>query len=267
MFTEWRPAVIIRIAELPIKGDWNSCMDRAVRAVKLSPLPDVIVFPELFTIGFVLDRIAEHAITIQDLKNSPLAEAASETGIWVVGGTFPVKTDHGIVNMLPVWDNSGTLVHTTEKVHLFKNMGEDSVFKEGIPSGVFKIRGVTAGASVCYDLRFPELFRRHALNGARIIFLPAQWPEPRLELFRSFLRARAGEAQIFFVGCNLGGDHLGVRFRGGGGIASPAGEMLEWIDADENVRDYSVDMNEVDRVRKRIACLEDRRPEKYGVKA
>lgn len=257
--------MIIRIAELPIKGDWNSCMDRAIHSAELSPKPDVIVLPELFTIGFVLDRIAEYAITIQDLKNSPLAEAASGLGISVVGGTFPVKTDRGIINMLPVWDSNGKLIHTTEKAHLFKNMGEDSAFTEGIPSGVFKIRGVTAGASVCYDLRFPELFRRLALNGARIIFLPAQWPESRLELFRSFLRARAGEAQIFFVGCNLGGNHLGVRFRGGGGIVSPSGKMLNWIDVDKYVRDYDIDINEVDRVRKRIACLEDRRPEIYGV--
>ncbi|MCD4706644.1 MAG: carbon-nitrogen family hydrolase [Candidatus Sabulitectum sp.] len=257
--------MIIRIAELPILGDWNTCMERAIHSMGLTPKPDVIVLPELFQIGFVLDEIPGHAITQEDINSLPLAEAASELGVWVVGGTFPVKTNRGIVNLLPVWDNSGELIHTTEKVHLFKNMGEDSVFTGGKPSGVFNLNGVTAGASICYDLRFPELFRKHTLNGARIIFLPAQWPEPRLELFRSFLRARAGEAQVFFVGCNLGGDHLGVRFRGGGGIASPAGEMLSWTDVDEFVRDFDVQMDEVNRVRSRIACLEDRRPEMYGV--
>jgi len=267
IFGQWKNGdcgMIVRLAELPVAENWNRCISSAVSAVTLSPLPDIVVLPELFSIGYVLDRISDAAISIEDLKNSPLAQAASETGVSVVGGTFPVRTDRGTVNMLPVWDGAGNLIHTTQKVHLFKNMGEDTVFTAGVPSGTFKINGITAGASVCYDLRFPELFRLHALGGARIVFLPAQWPQPRLELFRSFIRARAGEAQIFFVGCNIGGDHLGVRFRGGGGIASPAGKMLEWIDVDEYVRDFDVQMDEVDRVRSRISCLDDRRPEVYG---
>lgn len=259
--------MIIRLAELPVTGDWNHCIERALHSVGVTPKPDVIVFPELFSIGFVLDEISEQAITKDDLKAHALSRAAVEHGVSIVGGTFPVRTDRGIINMLPVWNDKGQLIHTTEKSHLFRNMGEDSVFTAGTPSGVFQINGITAGASVCYDLRFPELFRSHALAGARIIFLPAQWPEPRLELFRSFLRARAGEAQVFFVGCNLGEDHLGVRFRGGGGIASPAGKMLQWKDAGEYLRDYDVDMNEVDRIREKISCLEDRRPEIYGVEA
>jgi predicted amidohydrolase len=259
--------MIIRMAELPVSGDWNCCIERAVSAVKLAPVPDIFVLPELFSIGFVLSRIVKSSITVDELKQSPLARAASDTGVSIVGGTFPVKKGKKIVNMLPVWNSEGNLIHTAEKVHLFRNMGEDTVFTGGTPSGTFPIKGVTAGASVCYDLRFPELFRLHTLNGARIVFLPAQWPEPRLELFRSFLRARAGEAQVFFVGCNLGGDHLGVRFRGGGGISSPAGRLLPWADIDEYVRDYEVDMDEVDRVRSRISCLEDRRPEVYGAEA
>jgi predicted amidohydrolase len=256
--------MIVRLAELPVAGDWDRCVDSAVRVLGLSPLPDVLVLPELFSIGYVLDRISDAAISVEDLKNSPLAQAASEKGVSVVGGTFPVRTDRGTVNMLPVWDGAGKLIHTTQKVHLFKNMGEDTVFAAGIPSGTFEINGVTAGASVCYDLRFPELFRLHALGGARIVFLPAQWPHPRLELFRSFVRARAGESQIFFAGCNIGGDHLGVKFRGGGGIASPSGKMLPWTDVDEFVRDFDAQMDEVDRVRSRISCLDDRRPEVYG---
>ncbi|MCK5840584.1 MAG: carbon-nitrogen family hydrolase [Candidatus Sabulitectum sp.] len=257
--------MIIRLAELPVAGDWDFCMARAVHSVGITPKPDVIVFPELFSIGFVLDKIPELAIREADLRGHALSKAALAHGVSIVGGTLPVRTSRGIINMLPVWDSKGQLIHTTEKSHLFRNMGEDSVFTAGTPSGVFQINGITAGASVCYDLRFPELFRRHTLKGARIIFLPAQWPEPRIELFRSFLRARAGEAQVFFVGCNLGGDHLGVRFRGGGGIASPAGKMLKWMDTGEYLRDFDVDMNEVDIVRNRIACLEDRRPEIYGV--
>ena len=236
----------------------------ALRAVEKPPVPDVLVLPELFTVGFVLNKIAEYAITEEELTRLPLAGAAAEKGIWIVGGTFPVRTKRGIVNMLPVYDSTGKLVHTTEKTHLFRNMGEDTAFTPGIPAGVFTLNGVTTGASVCYDLRFPELFRRHVLRGAEMLVLPAQWPYPRLELFQSLLRARAGEAQVFAVGCNIGGDHLGVHFRGGGGVIHPSGKMIPGERVDEYTADYTVEPGDVARVREKINCLEDRRPEMYG---
>lgn len=253
----------IRIAELPILGDWDFCINQAIQSAEITPIPDILVLPELFTIGFELDKIGDRAITWEELNRHPLGSVAAKQGISIVGGSFPVKTERGIINMLPIWDNHGSLIHTTEKIHLFKNMLEDSVFTGGDPADIFTICGVAAGASICYDLRFPELFRRHALNGAKIIFLPAQWPEARIELFQSFLRARAGEAQLFFVGCNLGGEHLGEKFRGGGGIAAPDGTMVNYTKVNEYVKDFEIDISEVDGVRERINCLEDRRPETY----
>jgi len=256
--------MVIRLAELPIRGDWNSCMDSAVDALRLSPRPDVMVLPELFTIGFDLEKIEEAAITPDELETLPLAGAAGERLVWVIGGSFPVKTGRGILNTLPVYNSEGCLVHTTEKSHLFRNMKEDTVFSAGRPSGVFGMKELTAGAAVCYDLRFPELFRDLSIAGAGIIFIPAQWPEPRIELFRSFLRARSGEAQVFTVGCNLGGEHMGVRFNGGGGVSSPSGDMIGYHDVAEHIRDYQIDFNEIDLVRAQISCLADRRPEVYG---
>jgi len=255
--------MIIRIAELPIVGDWDFCTDQAIKSAELSPIPDVLVLPELFTIGFDFGKISENTITREDLIKHPLASLAVKHRMFIVGGSFPVKTERGVINMLPVWDNNGNLIHTTEKVHLFKNMDEHTAFVAGKPSDIFTINGIKAGASICYDLRFPELFRRHALNGAKIIFLPAEWPEVRIELFQSLLRARAGEAQLFFVGCNLGGDHLGEKFRGGGGVVAPDGSMVKFTQINEYVKDYEIDINDVERVRERINCLEDRRPEIY----
>lgn len=255
--------LIIRLAELPITDSWNECMEKAVIAAYLKPLPDVLILPELFTIGFVLDSIQKNALEPEQLETVPLADAAADTGVWIVGGTFPVRTPRGIVNMLPVYDGRGKLVHTTEKTHLFRNMGEDSVFTAGEPAGVFDLKGVAAGASVCYDLRFPELFRKHVLAGAELLVLPAQWPQPRLELFRSLLKARSAEAQVFTAGCNLGGEHLGVRFHGGGGIATPSGKMIEPVQVEEYIRDFTLDIGEVKRTREKIDCLSDRRPDVY----
>jgi omega-amidase len=254
----------IRLAEIPIQRSWGASMNLGLRAAEIKPVPDVLILPELFTIGFVLNRIAESAITEEQLATLPLAAAARENGTWIVGGSFPVKTSRGIVNMLPVYDPEGKLVHTTEKTHLFRYMGENTVFTPGNPAGVFNLKGIPAGASVCYDLRFPELFRRHVLKGAEILLLPAQWPQSRIELFRSLLVARSAEAQVFTVGCNLGGDHLGVSFKGGGGVSHPSGKLLEGSPIDEYTRDFKIERIDVTSIREKINCIEDRRPEVYG---
>jgi omega-amidase len=256
--------LILRIAQIPVQASWNASMQTALKAAEARPRPDVLILPELFTIGYVLHEIPGCAISQDELHELPLAVAAGELGIWIIGGTFPVRKGDAVVNMLPVYDDTGSLVHTTEKVHLFRNMGEDTVFAPGTPAGVMDLKGTVTGISICYDLRFPELFRRHVLKGAELLVVPAQWPEPRLSLFRSFLRARSGEAQVFTAGCNIGGEHLGVRFGGGGGVSHPSGKMVPGSPVSEYVKDHEIDMGDVKRVRERIDCLSDRRPEVYG---
>lgn len=256
--------LVVRLCELPIGGDPDRCMKRAVSACVKAPVPDVAVLPELFTIGYRLDRIREAALTPSDLQKLPLARAAGSAGVWIVGGSFPVRTSRGIVNTMPVFDPGGRLVHTVEKIHLFRNMGEDTVFSGGSPAGVFRMGGITAGAAICYDLRFPEVWRPMALGGARVMFVVAQWPKPRRKVFRSLLQARSAEAQVFTVGCNLGGDHLGAQFRGGGGVSSPSCDFIRGVPVSPGVRDFEIHPGQVDTERNRIDCLADRRPEVYG---
>lgn len=239
-------------------------MERSIAAISTAPLPDVAVLPELFTIGFALDRIDGAALSLSDLSGLPLARVARECGMWVLGGSFPVRTSRGVVNTMPVYSPSGSLVHTAGKIHLFRPMGEHTAFTGGLPSGVFDMQGISAGAAVCYDLRFPEVFRDLALGGALILFVAAQWPVQRRKVFRCLLQARSSEAQVFTVGCNLGGDHLGSRYRGGGGVCAPSGDFLKGRRVAAGVTDYELDMTLVERERKRINCLADRRPEAYG---
>lgn len=256
--------LVVRTCELPVRGSWENCMEMAVKASSIAPHPDVAVLPELFTIGFAMERISGAALDPSDLPDLPLAGVARECGMWVLGGSFPVRKPEGIVNTMPVYGPAGELVHTAEKIHLFRSMGEHTAFTGGFPSGLFRIKGIPAGASVCYDLRFPEVFRDLTLDGALILFVAAQWPVQRRKVFRCLLQARSAEAQVFTVGCNLGGDHLGSRFRGGGGVCTPSGDFLKGRKVAPGVTDYSLDMALVAHERKRINCLADRRPEVYG---
>lgn len=259
--------MILRIIELPISATPGITFEAYRNAALLEPLPDVVVFPELFSVGFDLKRIPDMAYDEEEISNLGFADLAIEGSFWLAGGTVPVcRPDGRIINRFHMWNASGKIIYTTEKVHLFRQMGEDTVFSAGHSSGTFDLDNIIkAGAVVCYDLRFPELFRKLTLAGAELIIVPAQWPDKRKELFLAFLSVRAAEAQVFVAGCNIGGDHLGVSFRGGGSVAKPSGEILEFSEVSEYVKDYSIDSAEVEEMRSKLDCLADRRPEEYGV--
>jgi predicted amidohydrolase len=254
----------IRTVELPVPKSPEGALEAFLDAASAGPRPDVVVLPELFSTGYVLERLPALAVTEDGMRESLAPRFSREYGCWLFAGTWPVMTESGLKNTLFVFDPDGNLAHRTEKAHLFRQMGEDSVFAPGTPSGVFDLGGTPAGSVVCYDLRFPELSRRLTLAGARIVFVPAQWPEARQDLFRCLLRARSAEAQVFFVGCNIGGEHLGVRFGGGGGVAHPSGDLVKPEETRDGVKDYIIDPADVGRMRQKVDCLRDRRPEVYS---
>lgn len=257
--------MVIRLVQIDIEGTPDESMERFLQAAVMQPLPHTAVLPELFTTGYLLDSIPDLACSPGELVTLPPARAAGENSMWIVAGTLPVSEGGNVLNTMAVYGPDGELAYTTEKVHLFRQMGEDRAFTPGSCRGTFDYDSTTAGGIVCYDLRFPELSRRLALSGAEILFVPAQWPSGRRELFRSLLRARSAEAQVFTVGCNLGGEHLGVLFKGGGGVSHPGGKMVRGRDVAEGVTDYEIDLSEVREMRQRINCLADRRPEEYGL--
>ncbi|MCK4671361.1 MAG: hypothetical protein KAT47_02390 [Candidatus Aegiribacteria sp.] len=256
--------MILRLVELAIEGSPEENLEKFSEAAVASPVPDLAVLPELFMTGYVLDRIPDLALSPEELPELLPAKTAAGNSVWIVAGSFPVKSSNGVVNRMVVYNPDGKIAYTTEKVHLFRSMGEDRAFIPGKCGGTFDLSGKTAGGIVCYDLRFPELTRRITLGGASIIFVPSQWPSGRRELFRSLLRARAAESQIFVAGCNIGGEHLGVIFKGGGGVAHPTGKMLKGSIISDGITDFEIDLSDVDQIRTHIDCLSDLRPEEYG---
>jgi len=255
----------IRIVELPVPPEPAGALDSFLEAGGSGPAVDVVVLPELFATGYVLDRLADIAVTAGEMQNSSAPRFARDHGCWLLAGTWPVITPSGLRNTLFAFAPDGSLVHRNEKVHLFRQMGEEKAFTPGTPSGLFDLGGVEAGSVICYDLRFPELSRRLTLAGASIVFVPAQWPEARQDLFRCLLRARSAEAQVFFVGSNIGGEHLGVRFGGGGGVSHPSGALVEPAGTGRGTSDFIIDPADVGRMRQKLDCLRDRRPETYSM--
>ena len=131
--------------------------------------------------------------------------------------------------------------------------------------------GATALA-ICYDLRFPEIFRRYALQGAKLVVMPSQWPLARLDHFRTLIRARAIENGIYIVAVNRVGSDVDVvdeveqetAFGGHSCIVDPWGNTVVEAGFVNGVYTATIELDLVDEVQKKIPTLQDRRPTTYG---
>jgi omega-amidase len=145
-------------------------------------------------------------------------------------------------------------------------MGEVDHLSAGDALPTFDLPWGRTALAICYDLRFPEMWRRYTEAGARLIIIPAEWPARRVEQWRLLLRARAVENQLFVAGCNRAGEgpDAGDRFGGYSAVVDPWGRLLVEGGEEPGLFLASLDMGEVERCRRLFPWLQDRRPELYG---
>lgn len=243
------------------EANFNHLQDKLREAMK--ERPDVIVFPELWSTGYDLTRIRE--IGDEDGKRTRafLANFAKANNVHLVGGSIAEIVGEKAYNSSFVFDREGEYIARYRKVHLFRLMEEEKYLNAGDSLGLFHLEGTKAGVMICYDIRFPEFMRRLALEGAKVVFVPAEWPYPRLHHWRTLLMARAIENQIYIVACNRVGNGAGTEFFGHSMIIDPWGEVLAEGDEQESILSAEIDIAAVDEMRRRIPVFEDRRPELY----
>jgi predicted amidohydrolase len=225
--------------------------------------PDVIVLPELWTTGYDLARLNEIADPDGHTLLTEAGEWARRHRVNLVAGSVAVKTERGVTNTLYAFDREGHCIGRYSKVHLFRLMEEDRHLLPGAEAGLFSLDGIPCAGLICYDIRFPEWVRKHTLAGARILFVPAEWPHPRLAHWRTLLTARAIENQCFVVACNRAGSDPNNHFAGHSLILDPWGEILAEAGEKETVLWGEIDPGLVEEVRTRIPVFEDRRPDLY----
>lgn len=219
------------------------------------------VLPEMWSVGYDYKRLAKHAAQTPRVIEA-LCRQTAELSLVVVG-SLPELDEGKIYNTAYVIDR-GILVGSYRKLHLFSTMGEDRFLAAGDQSLVVSTSAGRLGIAICYDLRFPELFRKMALEGAEIVCLPAEWPKPRQEHWRTLLRARAMENQFFVVATNCCGIQGKFDFFGMSLLLSSRGEVLAEGGETDSELLAIFDYQEMLDYRKQIRCFDDRRPEIYG---
>ncbi|NQX59074.1 carbon-nitrogen family hydrolase [Paenibacillus qinlingensis] len=234
-----------------------------MEAVEAAQKPDVIIFPEMWNTGYALTEIHQLADVNGERTKTFLSGFARTHHVNIIGGSIADKKDDRVLNTIYAWDREGNEIAEYSKIHLFRLMDEEKFLHSGEQVGLFELEGVPAGAMICYDIRFPELSRKLALDGARILFVPAEWPHPRLHHWRTLLMARAIENQMYVVSCNRVGTSGTTNFFGHSMVIDPWGEVLVEGDENEAILRATIDLEEVVRVRGKIPVFEDRRPHLY----
>lgn len=223
---------------------------------------EVVLFPELWATGYDLGQVDQHATELDEGIFAEVAGLAEEHSIHIVGTLMAVKGD-GHSNTAVIFNPRGELAGEYSKVHLFELMDEPQHFVPGQRAPVFDLPWGLSALAICYDLRFPELFGKYAVMGATIVFLPAEWPYPRLMHWQALLRARAIENQFFVVACNRVGQSGDWTFFGHSSVYGPSGDLIVEGGDEEALLTTIIDLDAVDETRQLFNALEDRREEVY----
>ncbi len=215
-----------------------------------------VLLPELWTTGYALERFEEIAQECAEMTLDFLQKEARRLNIAIIGGSFPTRQADGVYSTCHIVGADGTVIAAYSKEHLFPLLSEPEYLRPGQPGGVSNTSLGKWASLICFDIRFPESARQLAYKGARVLWVPAEWPHPRLEHWRTLLRARAIENQLFVVAANRTGQGDNSDWCGHSTIIDPWGNILAEAGEEESVLVDDLDMGLVDEVRGRIPCFE-----------
>jgi predicted amidohydrolase len=213
------------VAGLQLDIAWEDPPENFARVEHLA-LPAVqagahlLVLPEMFATGFSMasERVSNHAQEIQNF----LAGLSRLHGVWVLGGyAKPGKPrPHNVCALFDPQGNQALLYH---KIHPFSLANEPKYYAAGNVLATHVVGDVRVTPLICYDLRFPEVFRVTADN-TDLYLVIASWPAARIEAWQLLLRARAVENQAFVLGVNRVGDGDGLHYSGNSALIDPMGQ-------------------------------------------
>jgi len=253
------------IVQFDVKtGDTMSNLETAL--TKIDRLADqgaeLVLLPEMWSCGFDNRKLHEHAADVPGIIEK-ISKKAKQHRI-IIAGTMPEAAGENIYNTMYVIDMDGSVAGSYRKVHLFSPTREHEYFSAGNSPVVCNTSKGLIGLMICYDLRFPELCRAVALKGAWVVLTAAQWPIERIDHWKTLLKARAVENQVFMVAANSSGRDKNLTYGGCSRIVSPFGEVMAAAEGNSPASIIAkLDPREVDKYRQSVSYLDERVPTAY----
>lgn len=224
---------------------------------------DLLVLPETFNSGFSM-RPETYAESVDGEISQLLSGLAKRYQMNIVAGVAQKQVRRNcdgqalkFYNRALAFNRQGEQIGSYTKQKLFSFANEHDAFQAGHKSEVIEIDGEPFALMICYDLRFPELFREIADQVKGVIVI-ANWPDSRQLHWETLLQARAIENQCFVIGVNrIGKDENSLNYIGGSAVFSPLGEKLAYGEADQQAIVAGLDLQQVEKVRAQFPFLKD----------
>ena len=263
----------IQMSSTPYKPQNFEKAERLIREAS-SAGAELIALPELWSCLGLQDVYRKNAEPIPGPTTEFLGGLANELGVWVLGGSI-LERDQGNserpYNTSTLFEPSGTMVASYRKIHLFdvkapdREYAESSIIAAGCEPVVARTNVTTLGLSVCYDLRFPELYRLLASRGAELLTVPSSFTlQTGKDHWELLLRARAVENQAYVVAPAQWGQKADGHWTYGRTmIVDPWGTVLSTCPDRDGYALATLDLDYLDRLRAEFPALANRRPEAY----
>ncbi|QQS37476.1 MAG: carbon-nitrogen family hydrolase [Ignavibacteriales bacterium] len=218
---------------------------------------DVIVLPEMTLTGFTMNSKKMAEVSEGD-SFKYFSDMAVKNSCDVLAGIIEVENDKYFNTLLHI-TSDGMLKNHYRKIHPFSYSDENLHYEKGNTTVVTKVQEFNTGLSICYDLRFPELYRQYGKARTELIVNIANWPVTRIEHWRTLLKARAIENQCYVVGVNRVGDDPKLHYNGYSSVFDPMGNELLSVENEEGVFVAELSLEKVKEVRTKFPFLDDMR--------
>ncbi len=220
----------------------------------------LVVLPEMWATGFSMN-VAEVAETSAAETETFLSMLAEQYQIGLLGGVVTTGADGLGRNEAVLFGTDGEEAARYTKMHPFSFGQETQHYVRGSAITVFEWQGFSVAPFICYDLRFPEVFRHAARLGAEVFCVIANWPEARVDHWMTLLKARAIENQAYVVGINRCGDDPNLHYPGRSLVFGPRGEVLADGGTGEGMLSARLDRETLRAYRRDFPALDDIHPD------
>ena len=266
----------VGICQMLVEEDKDRNIQRAENMIRdaASNGSDVIVLPEMFNCPYENKYFPIYSENYPGKTTKMLASLSKELGVYIIGGSIPEKDDNTIYNTSYIFNREGNVVGKHRKIHLFDIQVENGIkFKESDTLGygqdvtVFPTEFCKIGIAICYDMRFPELIRIMALEGAEVIIVPAAFNMTTGPAHWELLvRTRALDNQVYFIAASPARNQsASYHAYGHSSIVNPWGTIISEADEKECIIYGDIDLALVEKVRKELPLLNHRRKDLYEI--
>ena len=251
-------------------GDKNKNFSKVENLLSNINKTDIIILPEVWNVGWACDKFIGSAEPIDNSETiNFLSKLAKSKNSNIIGGSIIIKKNNEYYNTCPVINRNGELIATYDKMHLYSYYGcnEGNYLTIGEVPILVDIEGVNIGLTICYDIRFPEIYRAYRKAGADILVNVAAWSHTKPTPWEVMTKSRATENQTYMIAINQYGAIGDKDFNlGHSRIIDYNGNVLSEILDKEGIIEASLNLPEMYEFRDKCTVLNDIK-ESYEVKS